>query len=161
MQHMGDDESKLESQRIEKQIQAQEMQSKQLAYFLPPVHTQLGLNAITQTDMSSYLWFQQKSEAFHEELRMQFYPLIFDNRSVKEMDWTRYNRSFFRQIGGRIYAVWWTYLAMDNWALDFRMVAIETEGLKFPPNFGFVMTFKVSIYLAKMSIPKPVAPIGT
>ena len=40
------------------------------------------------------MWFQQKSEAYHEELRLQFYPLIFDNRSVHEMDWTQYNRSF-------------------------------------------------------------------
>ena len=94
MQHMGDDESKFESQLIEKQIQARETKSKQLAYFFPPLHTQLGLNSVAQTDISSYLWFQQKSEAYHEELRMQFYPLIFDNRSVKEMDWTRYNRSF-------------------------------------------------------------------
>lgn len=121
MQHMGDDESKLESQRIEKQIQAREIQSKQLAYFLPTVHTQLGLNTIAQTDMSSYLWFQQKSEAYHEELRMQFYPLIFDNRSVKKMDWTRYNRSFSvkseavsMQFGGPIW-LWIIALCILGW----------------------------------------------
>lgn len=78
--------------------------------------------------LSLYLWFQQKSEAFHEELRMQFYPLIFDNRSVKEMDWTRYNRSFSvkseavsMQFGGPIWlwiiALWilgWWQLRLRN-----------------------------------------------
>ena len=58
-----------------------------VAAFLPPVAFQLALNDIAQTDLDSHLRYLASVKAFHEELKRFFFPVIFHQRTIAEVDW--------------------------------------------------------------------------
>ncbi len=90
MQHMGDAEAEGERQAMMQKIHDREALSRRLSLWLPPVRMQLSMNALAHTDLDSYMDFLEGTARFHEGLRLELYPKIFDNLPATEVDWGRY-----------------------------------------------------------------------
>lgn len=96
MQQMGDDESKQEREAMYKKIENRELVSAKIAQFFPPLQVQLSMNAIANTSLTDQIEFLNATTEFHEALRLQFYPKIFDNKNANSINWSKYEPSFYK-----------------------------------------------------------------
>ena len=96
MQQMGDDESKTEREAMYNKIEKREYLSKQIAQFFPPLQVQLAMNDIANTSLTHQVQFLNATTVFHEDLRLGFYPKIFDNDAVSSVNWKSYKPKFFK-----------------------------------------------------------------
>lgn len=90
MQHLGDEESRKESAAMLDKILQREKVSKQLARFIPSMHTQLLFNDLAGTSLVDHLSFLARIKTFHEETRLYFYPKIFENEVAIDVDWDQF-----------------------------------------------------------------------
>jgi len=95
MQQMGDDESLQEREAMYEKIQKRARLSAKIAKFFPPLQMQLSMNAIAQTSLTHHIDFLKATSAFHEDLRLQFYPKIFEEKQVNSVHWEDYKPEFF------------------------------------------------------------------
>ena len=95
MQQMGDDESKKERDAMYGKIKSRETLSAKIAQFFPPLQVQLSMNEIANTGLTHQLKFLNATTKFHEDVRLQFYPEIFENKAVNTIDWKKYKAEFF------------------------------------------------------------------
>ncbi len=96
MQQMGDDESKLEREAMYLKINKRETLSKAISQFFPPLQVQLSMNEIANTSLSDQVAFLNATTKFHEAIRLQFYPKIFDNLSATAVNWEGYKPEYFK-----------------------------------------------------------------
>jgi len=96
MQQMGDDESKQEREAMYQKIEKREMLSKKMAQFFPPLQVQLAMNDIAQTSLTHQLNFSNATTKFHEDIRLQFYPKIFENQNTDTINWSSHKPSYFK-----------------------------------------------------------------
>jgi len=96
MQQMGDDESKQEREAMYDKIEKREALSAQISTFFPPLQVQLSMNALANTSLIDQISFLNATSKFHEELRLQFYPKIFENNQANSVDWKKYKPSVFK-----------------------------------------------------------------
>ncbi len=96
-QQMGDDESAADSRQLRDKLWQRENASRELAYFIPTLHAQFQLNHIARSGLSNQLLFLTATEKFHEELRLKFYPAIFEEMPVEKVDWKSVRLDLFRQ----------------------------------------------------------------
>lgn len=95
MQQMGDDESEVQSKELETKLKQRNEASQNIAQFIPTLHTQIQLNEIAKSDLGNQLLFMEKTNQFHEKLRLYFYPKIFDNADVKKENWSKFKVETF------------------------------------------------------------------
>jgi ABC-2 type transport system permease protein len=95
MQQMGDDESAKQSEELQEKLKQRNQESQTIAQFIPTLHTQIQLNEIAKSDLENQLLFMQKTKAFHEKLRLYFYPKIFDNAAVAKENWSKFKVETF------------------------------------------------------------------
>ena len=95
MQYMGDLEAHNTSTKMTDKILMRNKISEQVAFFVPTIHAELSFNKLAGTDMISHLNFLDALTNFHNELRLQFYPKIFDNISAKSINWEDYHIKYF------------------------------------------------------------------
>ncbi|WP_298423392.1 DUF3526 domain-containing protein [uncultured Kordia sp.] len=95
MQQMGDDESKVERDAMFDKIRKREQLSASIAQFFPPLQVQLSMNTIAHTDLSNYVAFLNETTRFHENIRLQLYPKIFENQPASSVNWQEYEPVFF------------------------------------------------------------------
>ncbi|BAO77332.1 hypothetical protein WPG_3102 [Winogradskyella sp. PG-2] len=69
--------------------------SKNVALFVPTMHSQLSFNNLAGTDMLNHLDFLDALTEFHENLRLGFYTKIFDNDTAEAVDWTYHEAKFY------------------------------------------------------------------
>ncbi|MBO9658944.1 MAG: DUF3526 domain-containing protein [Chitinophagaceae bacterium] len=96
-QQMGDDESVADSKLLRDKLWQRENASRQLAYFVPTLHAQFQLNHIAGSGLSNQLLFLGATEQFHEQLRLKFYPAIFEEMPVDKVDWKSVGLDSFKQ----------------------------------------------------------------
>lgn len=96
MQQMGDDESKEERQAMYQKIEKRELLSKNIAQFFPPLQLQLTMNCVANTSLTHQVHFLNATTTFHEDLRLQFYPKIFDSNDASAVNWKKYKPAFFK-----------------------------------------------------------------
>jgi ABC-2 type transport system permease protein len=96
MQQMGDDEAAVDARMMSEKLHSREMASAKISYFVPTLHMQQQLNRIAHTGLSNHLKFLDSTSRFHEKMRLQFYPLIFENLTAETVDWKRYVPETFR-----------------------------------------------------------------
>jgi ABC-2 type transport system permease protein len=94
MQQMGDDESLQQSKEMRKKIVLREKASRSCAFIIPTMHVQLLFNDIAKTSLSNHLQFLDKTNEFHEKMRLYFYPKIFENTPVKSEDWNKFKPEY-------------------------------------------------------------------
>ncbi|MEM7372459.1 MAG: DUF3526 domain-containing protein [Bacteroidota bacterium] len=90
MQHAGDAESREESASMRDKILQRETISRNWAYVVPSMHTQLLFNELAGTHLSNHIDFLEYVQEFHERTRLFFYPRIFSERNAHEIDWTQF-----------------------------------------------------------------------
>ncbi|WP_176829756.1 DUF3526 domain-containing protein [Tenacibaculum sp. MAR_2009_124] len=95
MQQMGDDESILERGLLNDKIKKREDLGKSIARFFPPLQVQLTMNSIAKTSLADQMNFLKATSSFHERLRLDFYPKVFDNVKVSDVDWKSYKPEYF------------------------------------------------------------------
>jgi ABC-2 type transport system permease protein len=97
MQQMGDDESYEQSQAMREKIMQREKASLAIGLAIPTMHTQLLFNDIARSSLHNHLEFLDQTQAFHEKMRLYFYPKIFENASVKNEDWKQFKPESFSE----------------------------------------------------------------
>jgi ABC-2 type transport system permease protein len=97
MQQMGDDDAAMESGKLRGKLLQREQFSETMGYFIPSIHTQLQSNALAQSGLQNRILFLDSLTAFHEQKRLYFYPLIFEDKPVLQEDWAQHTVAFYRQ----------------------------------------------------------------
>ena len=100
MQQMGDDESLEARQAMKKKLNKRIELTKNIGFIVPSIHTQLSMNALCRTDMMNYLNYMEALEAYHEKLRMSFYPKIFEAHPIQDQNWSEYKLAYFSDKRG-------------------------------------------------------------
>ncbi len=95
MQHMGDLEAAENVRQLKEKLRSRIRLARLIGAFIPTVHTQLSLNALSRSDLEQQLAYLEALEAFHEEKRLYFYPRVFTAASVMDEDWTAYTLETF------------------------------------------------------------------
>ncbi len=95
MQHMGDITAKETSAEMTEKIMQRHRVNEKVALFVPTMHAQLSFNTLAGTDMVSHLDFLKALTKYHESLRLEFYPKIFDNNPADTIDWKVHNAKFY------------------------------------------------------------------
>ena len=67
MQQMGDDESAIQSKKLETKLKQRNQASQTIAQFIPTLHTQIYLNEIAKSDLGNQLLFMKKTKEFHKK----------------------------------------------------------------------------------------------
>jgi len=109
MQHLGDEESRVQSDLMRSKILQRVQTSQTWAKFIPTLNTQFILNDLSGTSLLNYLSFLDYTSAFHEQTRLYFYPKIFSNESAIAIEWAKFQPTYFRD-GGDV--VWTTLIPL-------------------------------------------------
>ncbi|WP_298317556.1 DUF3526 domain-containing protein [uncultured Aquimarina sp.] len=96
MQQMGDDDSKKQQDAFSKKITLRENKSNQIASIIPNMHLQLAFNQLAGTSMSQQLEYLNATDAFHEKLRLFFYPKIFEGKLANTIDWNQLVPEYYK-----------------------------------------------------------------
>lgn len=97
MQQMGDDESSIARQAMKEKLRKRNELTKWIGYFVPSIHTQLSMNALGKSDMTNYLNYMEALETYHENLRLTFYPKIFEANPIDSETWINYQLENFKE----------------------------------------------------------------
>lgn len=130
MQQQGDEESSTDVRELKNKLGQRLELSKVVSWIIPTVHTQIALNSIGLSDQGNYLNYLSALEDFHEELKLYFFPRIFQDSAVLEEDWSKftlrefqddYSISWFRMIAPFAIVI----VGLLLWgASNFRMVKL-------------------------------------
>lgn len=96
MQQMGDDESVIEQKMMSYKISKRASLSTALARFLPALQVQLSMNEIANTSLNNQINYLNATTKFHEDMRLQFYSKIFENKPVNTINWSDYKPLFYK-----------------------------------------------------------------
>jgi len=89
MQQMGDDEAAESAGHMMKKLDDRQGFTNASAVLFPGIQTQLGLNELAGSDLQSHLNFLKALKAYHEQLRLSFYPVIFTGGTARDIDWKK------------------------------------------------------------------------
>ena len=95
MQHLGDAESREESEAMRNKMIQRQTMSRQIAQFFPSMHTLLAFNELAETSLSHHMNFLQALNDFHEDTRLYFYPKVFSESASDEVDWAQFQPEFY------------------------------------------------------------------
>ncbi len=96
MQQMGDDDSKKQKDALQEKIKLRGEASSKIAYLIPNMHTQLAFNQIAGTSMEQHMGYLNGTASFHEELRLFFYPKIFESKHADTIDWSKFTPEYYQ-----------------------------------------------------------------
>jgi len=97
MQHLGDLESKKESQEMHQKVYLRDNISKDWGQLIPTIHSQLTFNNIASTGLINHMKFLDFLKIFHEKTRLYFYPKIFSEKTPSSVDWEQFKPEYFQQ----------------------------------------------------------------
>ncbi|MEP3210956.1 MAG: DUF3526 domain-containing protein [Maribacter sp.] len=100
MQHAGDLTAEDTSMEMMEKIMLRNKVSEKVALFIPTMHTQLSFNSLAGTDMVSHLDFLKNLTEFHEGLRLNFYPKVFDKNQADSINWKMHSAKFYKTSSG-------------------------------------------------------------
>lgn len=86
MQQMGDDQALASRLAIKHKLESRKHFTQNVALLFPTIQTQLGVNKLAGSDLDNHLGFQEAARKYHEEIRLHFYPAIFQNEDVNNTD---------------------------------------------------------------------------
>ncbi len=96
MQQMGDDDSKKQRDAFNEKIKLREHTSSQIASVIPNMHLQLTFNQLAGTSMSQQMEYLNATNAFHEKLRLFFYPKIFESQHADTINWNQFIPEYYK-----------------------------------------------------------------
>jgi ABC-2 type transport system permease protein len=89
MNFMGDIEAANSTEKYIEKLQKRDKLTNQVALFLPTINTQLSYNSLAKNDLQSHLEYLESVRNYHQNIREFYYPSIFRNSKVVEIDWTK------------------------------------------------------------------------
>lgn len=87
MQNMGDKESANSAAKYIEKLEMRDKYTNLAALFIPTINTQAAFSSIAQNDLRNHLDYLGSVKNLHKEIREYFYPYIFRNSKVEEVDW--------------------------------------------------------------------------
>jgi ABC-2 type transport system permease protein len=125
MQQAGDDAAAPAAREYVAALERRRETSRRLARAFPPAVFQLALNQVARTDLDSHLGYLQSVATYHETLKREFLPAIFDGRPVSAVDWKALPRHGYRdvrapEVTGALVTLWiaaFATLGAGAWAL--------------------------------------------
>ncbi|AMP98542.1 hypothetical protein AY601_1627 [Pedobacter cryoconitis] len=90
MQQMGDDDAALSSARITEKLKQRQHFTNIASLFLPGIQTQAGLNELAGSDLQNHTDFLLTLRAYHEKMRLFFYPSVFKGSKVENINWKQF-----------------------------------------------------------------------
>ncbi|MGN6420040.1 MAG: DUF3526 domain-containing protein [Pseudobacter sp.] len=97
MQQMGDDDAQEHSTEMYEKLWQRERASERIGWFIPSLHAQQQFNTVAGSGLRNQLLYLDSTAKFHERLRMQFYPQIFEGRDAKELNWQTVKMEYFSE----------------------------------------------------------------
>jgi ABC-2 type transport system permease protein len=88
MQQQGDDAAAPAAERYRATLDRRHRWTTRALLMFPPAAFQAALNAVARTDLDSHLAYLDSVAAYHERLKRHFFPMIFANSTVAEVDWS-------------------------------------------------------------------------
>jgi ABC-2 type transport system permease protein len=88
MNLMGDIEAANSTDKYIEKLQKRDKLTNQVALFLPTINTQLSYNSLAKNDLQSHLEYLESVRNYHQNIREFYYPSIFRNSKVVEINWT-------------------------------------------------------------------------
>lgn len=122
MQQMGDDEALAGAISMSEKLVKRHQFTNLTALFLPGIQTQLRLNEMAGSDLENHLNFQKAVKAYHEKIRLYFYPLIFQNKTIENVQWDKFKVATYQ--GYATGNVWQHILSVGILILLFMLPAI-------------------------------------
>lgn len=95
MQQRGDDQAEPAVRAYFAALERRQRLTAQVLAWCPPAAFQLVLNGLARTDLDSHLAYLRSVAAYHEQLKRHFFPVIFSNRTIAEVDWAAAPRHDF------------------------------------------------------------------
>lgn len=95
MQQMGDDDAEPYTKALRSKLMLRDKANRIISLFNPSMNTQYQLNRLAKADLANQVRYLDSLAAFHEGLRLQFYPLIFGNKPVAEVKWDQFKVVYF------------------------------------------------------------------
>ncbi|NQX39227.1 ABC-2 type transport system permease protein [Pedobacter steynii] len=122
MQQMGDDEALPGAMSMSEKLIKRHHFTNLSSLFLPGIQTQLRLNELAGSDLENHLNFQKAVKAYHEKIRLYFYPLIFQNKTIAKVQWDKFKVAPY--TGHTTGNVWQHLLSVGILVLLFTTLAI-------------------------------------
>jgi len=88
MQQRGDEAARPAVARYRQSLEDRERWVAGVSLLFPPAVFQRALTTIARTDLDAYLAYLDSVTAYHERLKRHFFPVIFSEMTVAEVDWT-------------------------------------------------------------------------
>ena len=123
MQQMGDDEASAGAKSMSEKLVKRHHFTNLSALFLPGIQTQLRLNELAGSDLENHLNFQKAVKAYHEKIRLYFYPVIFQNETIDKVQWEKFKVAPY--VGHATGNVWQHLLSVGILSLLFTVLAIS------------------------------------
>ncbi len=87
MNLMGDVEAANSTEKYIEKLNKRDKLTAQVAMFLPTINTQLNYNSLANNDLQSHLKYLESVRNYHKQIREYFYPDVFRNAKVDEVNW--------------------------------------------------------------------------
>ena len=120
MQQMGDDQALKSRLAVADKLAARQRFTNTAALFFPTIQTQLAVNELAGSDLGAHLEFQQAVRDYHEQIRLHFYPAIFQEQDIASTN--------IKSIGLKAFTIekvhdWSRLLPLLIWTLIFAVMA--------------------------------------
>lgn len=96
MQQMGDDDSQQQREALDAKIRVREQASRALATMVPNMHVQLVFNRLAGTSTTQQLKYLDATKDFHEQLRLFFYPKVFNKSKADTVPWEDFKPAYYK-----------------------------------------------------------------
>jgi ABC-2 type transport system permease protein len=87
MQQRGDEEAEAAAATYADTLARRTAWTRRALVLFPPALLQSAMNAIARTDLESHLAYQASVGSYHEELKRYFFPVIFNDLSIGQVEW--------------------------------------------------------------------------
>jgi Domain of unknown function (DUF3526)/Succinylglutamate desuccinylase / Aspartoacylase family len=96
MQQRGDDEARPAVEGYYDTLARRSQWVRQALVLVPPALLQSALNQLARTDLDSHLAYLASVADYHEALKRIFFPAIFDDTTIQDVEWQHVPRHQFR-----------------------------------------------------------------
>ena len=134
MQQMGDDEAAGSAERLSEKLTQRQNFTTLTALFLPGIQTQLKLNELANVDLQNHLEFLKALRTYHEKIRLQFYPHIFNDGKTTDIEWKKFKLESYRNQSGK--QSLYNLFSMTVLSLLFLLLAMYNFRRKVANNFS-------------------------
>lgn len=88
MHQRGDDMARAAATQYRARLEERDRWVGRASWLIPPAAFQRLLSRVARTDVRSYLAYLDSVAVYHEQLKRHFFPVVFGEKTVGDVDWT-------------------------------------------------------------------------